>query len=103
MPRTVVGRPSCSRGEATDTLGHRCLASVSTALLTRRLKKLEGSLHAERSARWTTAMDSLLRSMESEHVSVLQSWMRERVGGLKIPLRPGEPVYALCSRYEPPA
>jgi len=78
------------------------VAGMSTAL-GRRLKKLEGGLHAERSARWTTAMDGLLGSMEPEHVSRLQAWMREHVGGLRIPLRPGETVYALCSRYVPPA
>ncbi len=48
-------------------------------------------------------MDALLGSMDPEHVTLLQGWMREHCGGVRVPWLPGDTWYSLVGRYRPPA
>jgi hypothetical protein len=66
------------------------------------VERLEASRHEGLCKQWQTAMDDLLHSMETEHVALLQSWMREHCGGLRIRLHPGETISTLLTRYRPP-
>ena len=65
-----------------------------TTALARRLEKLETVQRDEYRSRWRSGIDQLLLSMDREHVTFVQAWLREHCGGLVLPRRPGE----LCGR-----
>ena len=74
---------------------------MSTAL-GGRLKKLEVVRRDAVSKQWQTAMDTLLRSMQPEHVALLQNWMGEHCGGLRLVMYPGDTWPAILDRHRPP-
>jgi hypothetical protein len=74
-----------------------------TAVLARRLERLEADAREEYRARWQTGIDRLLLSMDREHVTFVQDWMREHCGGLELHRLPGENWRALFDRLKPPA
>ena len=74
-----------------------------TVALARRLERLEGDARDEYRARWQSGIDTLLLSMDREHVAFFQDWMREHCGGLTLTRLPGESWYVLLERLRPPA
>jgi hypothetical protein len=74
-----------------------------TSTLTRRLQKIETRQRAVAASRWKAGIDQLLHSMDREHVTFVQEWMREHCGGLKLVPLPGESFPELLERLQPPA
>ena len=74
-----------------------------TTALARRLEKLEADRRDKYHARWQSGIDTLLLSMDREHVAFFQDWMREHCGGLTLRRLPGDTWYDLLDRDKPPA
>jgi hypothetical protein len=74
------------------------------ATLTTRLERLEAAQRTIHQERHNAGMQALGRTMDPEHVRLVQDWMRERLGGLKARIAlPGESPYATFARLGPPA
>lgn len=73
------------------------------AALTTRLERLEAAQHAVDRARHQAAIKELGRTMEPEHIRLVQDWMREHVGDGKPLALPGESPAATIARLRPPA
>jgi hypothetical protein len=74
------------------------------ATVVRRLEKLEAARRVVDQERHDAAVPALGRTMEPEHVRIVQDWMQEHLGGLKARIAlTGESPYATLERLKPPA